>query len=159
MAAGSTYTPIATNTLGSNTATVTFNSFSGYTDLMLIVTGKISTGFALLRFNSDSGNNYSRTYLGGDGSSAYSSRNSNVSSNYISLDSTTVATAINQIMNYSNATTYKTVLARESTTGQTQAQISLWRNTAAITQIDITAGSSGTLTAGSTFTLYGIAAA
>jgi hypothetical protein len=37
MAAGSTYTPIATTTLSSSQAEVTFTSFSGYTDLVLIV--------------------------------------------------------------------------------------------------------------------------
>ena len=41
MAAGSTYTPIATTTLGSAQADVTFSSISGsYTDLVLIIGGK-----------------------------------------------------------------------------------------------------------------------
>jgi len=66
-----TYTPIATQTLGSSVSTVTFSSISGtYTDLVLIAQPIASAGVDLeLRFNGDSGSNYSCTQLSGDGSS------------------------------------------------------------------------------------------
>jgi hypothetical protein len=59
--------------------------------------------------------------------------------------------------NYSNTTTYKTVLTRAGRNNQaTEAFVGLWRNTAAITSISLT---SQTYTTDSTFTLYGIKAA
>jgi hypothetical protein len=62
-------------------------------------------------------------------------------------------------MNYSNTTTYKTSIARYGTAGSlTLAQATLWRSTAAITSLTIVVLGS-TFTAGSTFNLYGIAAA
>jgi hypothetical protein len=60
-------------------------------------------------------------------------------------------------MNYSNSTTYKTILGRSNAaTSGTSAAVGLWRSTSAINSIEI-----GTVsfTAGSTFSLYGIAAA
>jgi hypothetical protein len=62
-------------------------------------------------------------------------------------------------MNYSNSTTYKTILSRGNVTGTgIDLNVSLWRSTAAITNITVTSFTS-TYTAGSTFTLYGIKAA
>ena len=62
MAAGSTYTPIATQTLSSSVSNITFSSISGiYTDLILIVNiaETPSIGSFVFRVNGDSGNNYS----------------------------------------------------------------------------------------------------
>jgi len=170
MAAGSTYTPIATQTLGSAQASVTFNSFSGYTDLVLIMQGKSanSTDDVQLYFNSDTGSNYSLTTLIGTGSSATSARYSNLSNGfYISRPGWTNAgftTTILNFMNYANSTTYKTVLfrsgANDNSTGYngTEAQVALWRSTAAITSFTIKPVS-GNINSGSIFTLYGILAA
>jgi len=166
MAAGSTYTPIATTTLGSAQASVTFSSISGsYTDLVLIINGALSSSTAdiLLTFNSDSGSNYSTTKLAGSGSSAISSRVSNQNSIplewYAYLDTTYAYNSITNIFNYSNTTTYKTLIARanQAATG-VNANVGLWRSTSAITTILLTASAS-TFVSGSTFTLYGIAAA
>jgi hypothetical protein len=57
-----TYEPIATTTLGSAAASVTFSSISGsYTDLVLVVTGigATVTTFPWIRFNGLSTNIYS----------------------------------------------------------------------------------------------------
>jgi hypothetical protein len=63
-----TYEKIATSTLGSTASDVTFSSISGsYTDLVLIVNETCSTGSGLnVQFNSDTGSNYSSTYMYGD---------------------------------------------------------------------------------------------
>jgi hypothetical protein len=62
------------------------------------------------------------------------------------------------VMNYSNATTYKTFLARGNiAAGGTEAVVGLWRNTAAITSLELLPTAS-TFATGSTFTLYGIKA-
>ena len=171
MAAGSTYTPIATTTLGSAQASVTFSSISGsYTDLVLVGNlGSASAYFANIRFNSDTGSNYSVTDLYGTGSSAGSARASNRSVGDIDFDvnlpSDVSSNFIANIMNYSNSTTYKTTLTRMNNAANgVSASVVLWRNTNAITSITIlSASSNGANTAniasGSTFTLYGIAAA
>jgi hypothetical protein len=159
----STYTPIATQTLTGATSSVSFSSIaSTYTDLVLIIDGTVGSNCGIqLRFNSDSGSNYSFTRMTGDGSSASSDRSS--SATFMELGyyvSSTRNMNIVQIMNYSNTTTNKTVLNRAS--AQTvnigaQAYAELWRNTSAINAISLSA--SGNFSTGSTFTLYGIKAA
>jgi hypothetical protein len=161
MAAGATYTPIATNTLGSNQSSVTFSSISGsYTDLVLVFNGTITTSAASwgLQFNSDTASNYSNTALYGDGSSAASNRATSATSTISSFSGTDNSTNIVQIMNYSNSTTYKTALSRNNGGGFVSARVALWRSTAAITSITAVT-SSNQFATGSTFTLYGISAA
>lgn len=170
MAAGSTYTPIATTTLGSSANSYTFSSIpSTYTDLYLVMatneTVANSNGI-ILRFNSDSGSNYSTTYLYGNGSSAASSRESNTTRVglgwLLAPDSTNLKAIYNvNIMNYSNTTTYKTVLNRGNNAGQSaEANVSTWRNTAAISSITVATSSAGNdLNTGTVLTLYGIQAA
>jgi len=167
MAAGSTYTPIATTTLGSAAASYTFSSISGsYTDLVLIVQGGASsTAFdAWIRFNSDTGTNYSITSLSGTGSAAQSARETSAS--YIHIDKQAAWRSGNitmnrvNIMNYANTTTYKTVVGRaDAPADATDAIVGLWRSTAAITSIQVGNDASANFAVGTTFTLYGIAAA
>jgi len=160
-----TYEPIATQTLGSAAASVTFSSIpSTYTDLVLVTntqrdaTGSGPVGF-YARYNGDSGTNYSNTNLVGDGSSASSARDTNQTNLFFLLaPDSQWGNSIVQIMNYSNTTTNKTSLSRvNATTNYTGIFAGLWRNTAAINSITL----SGTVNikAGSTFTLYGIKAA
>jgi len=168
MAAGSTYTPIATTTLSSAQATISFTSISsGYTDLICIInmTRSASGNNLSLRLNSDTGTNYSSTYLEADGSSTYSGRGSNEAAMRIAAIAggfgTDQSTIIINLQNYSNATTYKTVLTRYSEASTiVGCSIGLWRNTSAITSIDFSAyGSSTNFLTGTVATLYGIKAA
>jgi hypothetical protein len=77
MSKTATYAKIANTTLGSAQSSVTFNSFSGYTDLILVCCATTATDdqFLSVRFNGDSGSNYSNTYMTGDGTTASSGRN------------------------------------------------------------------------------------
>jgi hypothetical protein len=169
MAAGATYEPIATQTLSSAAASVTFSSISGsYTDLVLVANFATSTtDYAQIVLNSDTTvSNYSGTYLLGNGTSAASGRYSGASGAYWLGGSTQTATTVGggmaryMFQNYSNSTTYKTVLQRADTASTgTGTMVGLWRNTAAITSIKIQTVSGYNLLSGSTFTLYGIAAA
>lgn len=166
MAASSTYTPIATTTLASATSTVTFSSISGsYTDLVFIFSGNTSAiANSFMRFNSDSGTNYSMTWMAGDGTSALSGRETTKTRLLIDVygyaNPSNITNKVMSIQNYSNATTYKTVLGRANNSAVgTDALVGLWRSTSAITQIDILTLSATTFSVGSTFTLYGIAAA
>jgi hypothetical protein len=164
MAAGATYEPIATTTLSSAQNSVTFSSIPGtYTDLVLLTNAGITSGIEdiALQFNSDTGTNYSRTYMYGDGSSAVSGRNSSVARIALGTFGSGSINGINicHIQNYANTTTYKTVISRGSNASSVAiAYAGLWRSTSAITSM--TLGTTGsTWMSGSTFTLYGIAAA
>jgi len=165
MAAGATYEPIATNTLGSNTATVTFSSISGsYTDLVLIIGGKNASsdqGIVTQVGNGsiDTGSNYSTTYLIGDGTSATSGRASSATSIIAGRMDNVASTSIINYMNYSNTTTYKTVLGRGNDGTLVIQHVGLWRNTAAINTINVFNLSSVNFATGTVLTIYGIAAA
>lgn len=169
-----TYTPIARTTLTSAAANVTFSSISGsYTDLILTVnartTSMTDTYDALqIQFNSDTASNYSDTAIYGDGSAVSSQRRTSQSASgiarlspgtgpFLGMD----ATIIN-IQNYSNTTTYKTMLSRSNAMNEyyeVGALVGLWRSTAAINAIKLYPAVASGFAIGSTFTLYGILAA
>jgi hypothetical protein len=160
-----TYENIATTTLGSAQASVTFSSISGsFTDLILVESFQFaSTGSQSLMTFGDTSTLYSATTLRGDGSAANSSRFTNLA-NLANTPGNTNGTAsvqvtgIRHIMNYSNTTTNKTIIQRfNDSTAQVVAVVGLWRNTAAINSIVLTS-LSGNYASGSTFTLYGIKA-
>jgi hypothetical protein len=168
MAAGNTYVALATQTLGSTASSVTFSSISGsYTDLVLIVTATGSTtADVVLHFNSDAtAANYSTTSLNGSGSSASSNRTTvlngiSLTSNSYLRSSEAMQWNVN-IQDYKNTTTHKTILLRTGNVplGRVDAAVGTWRGTiAAITSLTLTSVS-GTFAIGSTFALYGIAAA
>jgi hypothetical protein len=124
--------------------------------------GAITTA---IRFNSDTGTNYSTTLLvgsaGGTGSYRESNKSYGVTGGFVSGLGAN-SNFIVQIMNYSNTTTYKTALSRSnSAANEVGANVILWRNTAAITSIQFIDqnGGSNAYPTGSTFTLYGIASA
>jgi hypothetical protein len=157
-----TYEPIATQTLGSTASTVTFSSIPAtYTDLIFVCNLSASaTTYSSIRFNGDSGTNYSLTDIYGTGSGAVSSRQSNITGGGAGDTSGTGTVLIYQINNYSNATTYKTALSRNgSPSTNVVAGVSLWRSTAAINSITLLTGTANSWNIGSTFTLYGIKAA
>jgi len=166
MPAGSTYTPIATTTIsGSSTTQVTFSSISGYTDLVCVANTAPLANIAVLqvRFNNDSGDNYSYVQYSGNGSS--SATTTDTAQNYALasgtlLDTTNRTMHIMYVNDYANATTYKTLLTRGNRAANTSLaavseSASIWLNTAAITSYTIRAGGE-ILPAGSTFTLYGL---
>ena len=163
----STYTPIASQTLASAASSVTFTGVpQNFTDLILVTNADVTSAGASIniRFNSDSGSNYSYTTMYGNGSTAASARGSSLTKSYIAAyvapNTTLEHTTITHIQNYSNATTNKTFLSRSnrasaSNSPGAEALVGLWRNTSAITTIVI-APDSGSFDTGSTFNLYGI---
>jgi hypothetical protein len=160
----STLTPISTQTLSANTASITFSGIpQTYTDLVLVMNGGMNTttGFALsVELNGDSSNSYSATHIFGNGSSASSGRYTNNPAMYLGAPALNNLNGnfILQFENYSNVTTNKTVLARTNAAANSVwASVGLWRNTAAITSIRLYPETASWLS-GSTFTLYGIGA-
>ena len=161
----STYTPLANLTLGASQNPVVFSSIGqGYKDLVLVITGKGTSGSPAITcsYNSDSSTVYNYVYMGGNGTNALSSSASNTNAlfyalNPSNLDTTNVAQSITHIMDYSATDKHKTSLSRSDNAGTgTLAIVNRWGSNSAITSIQIYA-SVGSFAAGSTFALYGIA--
>jgi hypothetical protein len=161
----STYSQISTTTLGSSTASVTLSNIpQTYTNLVLITTvssARSGNASTYLRLNGDTASNYSFTVLYGDGSSAFSTRGSSQTEIwYGQTNGFSTTNAIGQyayINQYSNISTFKSVISRGGHAGQLVfTGVGLWRSTAAITSITIFGEGGFNLIAGNTFTLYGI---
>ncbi len=164
----STYTPIETFTVsGGSTSSITFSSISStYTDIVLAGSMIGNAGNDChIRVNGDSGTNYSNTLLFASGGTITASRTTSstlIYGNVTSTDTGEVNTILASFMNYSNATTNKTVLVRynSATSGKyVTASVGLWRNTSAINSITVTTAGSGNFGIGTTVTIYGIKAA
>jgi len=158
----STYEPIST-TNPSGVAQVTFSSIpSTYTDIVCILSLNPSGADNMaIRFNNDSGTNYSLIRLSGNGTTASAGASTNSSYPVVmagTYDGGVPAFFKFDIFSYSGST-YKTLLSSASVDKNgsgTQANCSVtWRSTSAINRIDLF-GSFGN---GTTVTLYGIKAA
>jgi hypothetical protein len=159
--------------LNASAASITFSNIpqTGYTDLKIVFsirTDNNSSNYlsAFITFNGSS-TGYSQRMLYGTGSSALSASGSGSYLDWSAYGSTTAATASTfgngeiYIPNYTGSTNKSVSADSVSETNATNAitalTAGLWSNTAAITSITFT-GNSGNLMAGSTFSLYGIAA-
>jgi hypothetical protein len=162
MAAGATYEPILTTTLGSAQASITFSSISqSYTDLVLIgYVKRTANSDTQMQINGNTGAAYSYTLLFGNGSSASGYRISSASQWELGYQpATSPTTLIANFQNYSNSTTFKTVLSRvNASAGDVGVYANRCSTTDPITSMLIFQ-SAGNLDTGSTFTLYGIKAA
>lgn len=162
-----TYDLIASNVLSTQSDSVTFSSISGsYRDLILVgVVKTAATGgpSANLRFNSDTGSNYSFVQMSGNGSTASSGNGTTTyvemgTNLYISNDFTYQFMA--HILDYSTTNKHKAVLVRTNQTVDplnsgrgTNALANRWASTSAITSITINVFQA---VAGSSFYLYGL---
>lgn len=162
-----TYEPIATTTLGSTATSITFSSIaSSWTDLRLVFMPKTSAGLPPeIRVNSDTGSNYSRTMLYGNGTSTGSGRDANQTNWGTGSQSgvTDVALITLDLFSYAGSTN-KTGLITFSNdrngAGSVERSAVLWRSTSAITSITMTVDlGAASFAAGTTATLYGIKAA
>lgn len=157
-----TYTPLESIVLTSSASSLTFSNISqNYQDLV-IVGGAISSSDISynLQFNGDTSSNYSTTYLLGSGSAASSGRLSNGTKIEANGRTGTSGGVVKiNINNYSNTTTFKTVLSGGgNANGYVAYCVGLWRSTSAISSVTITP-ESGTISAGSTFDLYAVSPA
>jgi hypothetical protein len=166
----STYEPLGSLTLSSAQSQVTLSNIpQTYTDLVLVMsaqgTGSGSDRDISMIFNGDSGPNYSRTRLFGNGTSAQSSRTTGANNIVIgnmpgSSSALGDGNVIIQINNYSNSVTNKTVLVRAntaSTYGTVFAIVGLWRSASSVSSVTFTPDT-GNFASGSTFNLYGVGA-
>ena len=159
-----TYEPIQSYTIsGSTTATVDFTSIpQTYTDLILIgASGQTVAGSLRIRLNGITTTSYSNTRLEADGTTVSSSRNTNENfmKTYLASASNTYGVfSIFNLFNYTSTSINKTALFNEYRNTKVIHTLQLFRNTAAITQINLSA-ETDFFVSGSTFTLYGIKAA
>lgn len=160
-----TYEPIASTTLTAGTASVTFSSIpQTYTDLVVVMSASVSSGAVGYRVGNttvDTGSNYSRTNLYGDGATAASTRQTGQTALYVTAatSSSNFSANIIHFMNYSNTTTNKTFLARANDASVvTVIGAHLWRSTVAINTITFF-GEGANIASGSSFTLYGVKSA
>ena len=154
-----TFEPISTTTLGSAASSITFSSIPGtYTDLRIILVGTVnSAGGPSVTFNGDTGSNYSRTFIVGNGSAASSGRSTDGQSfNLGYWDTTYPCMATLDIFSYAGSTN-KSALGdvasdQNSSLGRVQKNAALWRSTSAITSVTLSAS----FDAGTRATIYGI---
>jgi len=165
-----TYVAIATVTVGSGgAADITFSSIPAtYTDLCILSSIRFDQSAdngLYFQFNGDTGNNYSRRYLAGDGSSA-SSGSSTAQARGIggigarsTATASTFANSLCYIPNYTAAVNKSVsvdgVNENNATTADAMLWASLWSDTSAITSIKLYPNS-GNIVQYSTATLYGI---
>jgi len=162
----SSYYSIATTTLGTATASVTFSSIPAtYTHLQiraLTSNASYASTSASLYLNSDTtAANYRNHYLYGSGSAAGSSTDGNSAANGVmgSGMSTGPAAWVIDLLDYQNTNKYKTIrlLNGYDTNGAGYVWFgsNLWMNTNAVSSFTITAPV-GTFAINSSFALYGI---
>ena len=166
------YESIATTTVGAGgSATVTFSSIpSTYKHLQIRTLARDSRAVGNLSnmyisFNSDSGSNYARHELTGDGSSAGAGSATSQTSIYFgncgsaNIAANIFATTILDVLDYSNTNKYKTTRTLSGGDynggGVIALNSGLWMNTAAISTITITPLVANFVQY-SSFALYGI---
>jgi hypothetical protein len=166
------FNSIATTTLNTSTTTITFNSIpSTYTHLQIrgIARTDRSDGnqdALKIRYNSDTGNNYTIHYLLGNGGSASANGTTPSSANFADGITNSVSAAnsfgafVVDILDYANTNKYKTVRAfsarEDGSAGAVWFESGLWINTNAITSITITPNTGPNFVQYSHFALYGI---
>jgi hypothetical protein len=173
-----TYTKIATITATGSVSDYSFTNIpQTFTDLVVVAQvrgAKAATTCSLLAYvgTGDNGtsllqsNENSVTYITGDGSSATSTRTTSASG--LTLVSAPAASATSGVfgnyilnfLNYTNSTTFKTVLMRaDLATTATRAFLGLATTTSPLKTVGIATYGDSNIASGSTLTLYGIKAA
>ena len=163
-----TYEPIASVSLTGNQDTITFSSIPNtYTDLRMVASIRLSGGPSggvaneYFQFNGDTGSNYSRTRLQGNGATASAA---NVANSDSALQTFTPGQfypgfSTFDIFSYAGST-FKTVLWKDNADTNTTGgfvcnAVGVWRSTAAINSITWR-NAGDTYGNGTKITLYGI---
>lgn len=166
--AGGSFELISTTTLGSTQASVTFDVStyaSTYKHLQIrkMARADVSDWSSHIRFNSDTGSNYSWHQLGGDGSSVFSSAGTSqtqmlVGKQPVTSDANNFTADVIDILDPFVTTKNTTIRSFNGYAGTAPVVIlrsGAWYNTAAVTSITVTQ-LSGNFVSGSRFSIYGI---
>lgn len=167
------YESISTVTVGAGgSSSISFTSIpSTYKHLQIRGIGRDSAAVndytvILMQFNSDTGSNYARHNLYGNGSAAGSGGSTSTTSiraGVMPLNSTTAScfgANVFDILDYTNTNKYKTIRGlsgtdTNTTTDYVQLTSGVWMSTSAVTSITLTSGSANFMQY-SQFALYGI---
>ena len=160
-----TYTPIASTTLTGTQTTVTFSSIPGtYRDLIVIISALASNNVSspYLTINADTGANYNRVRMSGDGASTFSNAQTGQTSALLryqgGISNTTPTPIIIDFLDYSATDKHKTFLSKcQNAAAATDITAHRWASTSAITTLAFDLGGLN-WAAGSTFSLYGVIA-
>ena len=173
-ASTNSYESIATVTVGSGgSSSISFTSIpSTYKHLQVRLLSRTDRGdtndFMTIRFNSDSGTNYSYHSLYGNGSSAGAADTGTSTATPWSgvtaggnATASIFGAAVVDVLDYQNSNKYKTVRLlsgtdQNSTTGRIYFMSNLWRSTSAITTLTIIPTYGSNFAQYSSFALYGI---
>jgi len=174
--AASAFESIASATGTGSSATITFSSIPGtYQHLQIRGITRTTTNtpepgntFWDVTFNSDTGANYARHRINGNGSSAGALGESSQNACRIysvgsrGTENNRMGACILDIHDYASTSKYKTVRAiggidvnAASTNGEISSSSGLWMNTSAVTSITLTIGS-GNFASNTQIALYGI---
>lgn len=158
-----TYEPISTIDVTTSPTSVTFSNIPAtYTDLILVGSVKVQGLSLFIRFNSDSGSNYSYAELRGATSTVSSTKSTGSTwGRFLYGNEEEFSLAISHIFDYAGSN-FKTLVGssynNKGSAGAVAKHISTWRSTSAITSLSLHAGTTGIILGG-TITLYGIKAA
>jgi hypothetical protein len=167
---GGNFTSIATQTLGSNAATISFSSIpQTYTHLQLRFTGQYNANdnAALITFNGDTTTSYSWHSL--SSVTGYALASQTAIQVFYNYDGTSGANYYNSaykmggyidILDYTNTNKYKTTRSLSGVDynggGRMQLDSGSWQKTSAITSISLTITTTHNFVSGSTIALYGV---
>lgn len=160
-----TYEPITTTTFNGSTSTVTFSSISSaYTDLRIVVNALSTNNALYMRFNSDSGTNYSFNAL--QGSAATISANNSTNESLINtgaFDTTYPSLILIDVFSYASAVQKAVLCIQATDTNSTGTYMKYttgsWNSTTTVNSITLWASGSTNFASGGTITIYGIKAA
>ena len=161
----SDYELISTTVLGTTASSVTFSSIpSDYKHLQIRMVARANSAALNLfvRFNSST-TGYAWHYLEGNGSAVNSGAGSTQSRmilGVIAQAANRFSPSIMDILDYANTSKNTTVRQLSGADNSSNVWVGLhsgfWNNTNAITDIELTAGTSDSFVSGSRFSLYGI---
>ena len=148
-----TYLPLATITTSGGEATLTFSSIpQNYQDLVLTISGTASSPTNM----SIGGTNGRYVEMRGTGATAVTARDTG-RTYAAGFTSSTVASNIIHVMDYSETTKFKTIVAREGdTSNRTSLRVVSWDTLSAVSSITLALEGAITFNANCVASLYGI---
>ena len=166
------YVLLETIELTQSASSVNFDNIpqTGYTDLKIVIGGRTNRSLSVdgitIRFNNDtSAGNYSGKRLYGDGSTAPGSDSQYAALPFMDAANSTVSTFGNAefyVPNYTGSTQKTFIIdgvgENNATTVYAGLGVGLWAGTSAVHTITIYPEAGTAIIAGSTFSLYGLAA-
>lgn len=156
-----TYQYITHTVVPSSTSSVTITNIpQTYDDLVIIINGKRPSGGTAdiaFQFNGDTGSNYGRERILGNGSTGSASNEANsTQANVGVLTSATQSTGIFHILQYRNASMYKSIIGKSvAPTEYVKLAVGTYRSIAPIDSIKILNGNYDT---GTVIAVFGLRA-